>query len=159
VVDVSEVSILLAAVGVLFGVIYYVLDIGHQFKMRQMDLIMRLHLHACSKEFVEAYQKVESMKFSDYDDFVKKYGTLGAEGPEQNAFLIIVTFMEGIGVLLHRRLADIDTIRELFPVEDAWRKLGPIVLGSRKEQRPLKMSEAFKWFEYLYNETVKAGRR
>ena len=151
-VDLTGITALVAAVGVLFGVIYYVFDIGHQVKVRKTDLIMRLHLHTCSEEFVTAYQKILNLKFDDYEDFVNKYGPLSADGPEQKAITMISFFMEGVGVLLHQGLADIDAIRELFPVEKGWTKLKPLLTGVRKDTDNL---EAWKWYEYLYDEVKK----
>jgi hypothetical protein len=150
VVDIIQtISIAIASAGVVAGIVYYAFQVRHQTKIRQTDLIMRLHSQACSKEFVEAYQKISNLKFNDYNDFVEKYGSLYAEGPEQTAIIMCAMFMEGIGVLLHRKLVDIEAIQELFPIESGWRKLEPILAGTRKQQG---RSGVYEWFEYLYNE-------
>jgi len=148
-VDIQTISIAIASTGVVVGIIYYAFQVRHQTKLRQTDIIMKLHSQACSKEFVEAYQKISNIQFNDYDDFVEKYGSLYAEGPEQTAIIMCAMFMEGIGVLLHRKLVDIEAIQELFPVENGWRKLEPILIGTRKQ---LGTSGIYEWFEYLYNE-------
>ena len=155
-VDITEISAIVAAAGVLTGVVYYILEMRHQSKVRQTDLIMRLHSQVVSKEFMDAYQKVTNLKFNDYDDFEKKYGALDAEGPEQTAIMMCAMFMEGIGVLFHRKLVDIEVIGELFPVEAGWRKLEPILIGSRKKRG---YPESWHWFEYLYNEIKKREQR
>ena len=154
-VDITEISAIIAAAGVLVGVVYYILDMRHQSRARQTDLIMRLHSQASSKEFVEAYQKAVNVKFSDYKDFVEKYGSLFTEGPEQTAILMCAMFMEGLGVLLHKKLVDVETIQELFPVENAWKKFKPIVIGIRTKGN----LESYKWFEYLYNEMKKREQK
>jgi len=155
-IDVQTMSIAIASAGVMAGIIYYAFQVRHQTKLRQTDLIMRLHSQACSKEFVEAYQKVSNLKFNDYNDFVKKYGSLYAEGPEQTAIIMCAMFMEGIGILLHRRLVDIEAIQELFPVEIGWRKLEPVLVGTREQYgRP----GIYEWFEYLYNEVKKREQK
>ena len=61
-------------------------------------------------------------------------------------------FMEGIGVLLHRKLVDIKPLLELFPIEAVWRKPEPILIGTRKQ---LGSPGTYEWFEYLYNEAMK----
>ena len=155
VVDIQTVSIAIASAGVLVAAAYYVLQIRHQTKLRQTDLIMRLHSYSCSKEGMEAYQRMMSIEFDDYDDFVKKYGSRTAVGPEQTPVLMIGQFMEGIGVLLHKRLIDVETIRELFPVLAAWRKLQPLVIGIRKQEG----YSAYEWFEYAYNEVKKREQK
>jgi hypothetical protein len=154
--DITEISAIVAAAGLLAGVVYYILDMTHQSRVRQTDLIMRLHSQVVSKEFMDAYQKVQNLKFNDYDDFEKKYGPLNAEGPEQTAIMMCAMFMEGIGVLVHRKLADIEVIRELFPVKAGWRQLEPILIGNRKKSGN---SESWQWFEYLYNEIKKREQR
>ena len=155
-VDITEISAILAAAGVLAGVAYYILDIRHQSKVRQTDLIMRLHSQVVSKEFMEEYQRAMNLKFNVYDDFEKKYGPLDAEGPAQTAVMMCAMFMEGIGVLLHRKLVDVEVIGELFPVEAGWRKLEPILIDSRKKSGN---PEEWQWFEYLYNEVKKREQR
>jgi hypothetical protein len=154
-VDIQTVSIAIASAGVLVAAVYYVLQIRHQTKLRQTDLIMRLHSYTCSKEAMEAFQKMMSIEFDDYDDFVKKYGSRTAATPETTPVLMIGQFMEGIGVLLHKELIDVETIRELFPVQTAWRKLQPLVIGIRKKEGYL----AYEWFEYAYNEVKKREQK
>ena len=155
-VDLTEISAIVAAAGVLVGVVYYMLDLGHQVRIRQTDLIMRLHLHVVNKEFMDAYQKFRNIKFRDYNDFVEKFGPLSAEGPEQTAIMMLAMFMEGIGVLLHQKLADVKAIGELFPVEASWEKLEPILIENRKQSGD---PETWKWFEYLYNEVKNRKQR
>jgi hypothetical protein len=150
--DVTSISAIVAAAGVIVGVMLTLLELRHLGRQRQTDLIMNLHSQTCTKEFVEAYKKVLSLEFKEYDDFEKKYGPLNAEGPEQIAIMMCANFMEGIGVLLHRRLVDIEPLRELFPIEAGWRKLGPILIHSRKKSGN---PETWQWFEYLYNEAKK----
>ena len=154
--DITEVSAIVAAAGVLLGVFYYVLDLRHETRLRRMDLIMRLHLHVCTKEFMDANQIVRSIEFKDYNDFVEKFGPVNAEKPVQTAIAMVSMFMEGIGVLLHQKLADAKTIGELFPVEAAWTKLEPLLIEDRKHTGN---SETWKWFEYLYNEMKKRKQR
>jgi len=154
-VDIQTISIAIASAGVCAAAVYYVLQIRNQTKLRQSDLIMRLHSYTCSKEAMEAFQKMMSIEFDDYDDFVKKYGSRTAVTPETTPVLMIGQFMEGIGVLLHKKLIDVETIRELFPVQAAWRKLQPLIIGIRKQTGSL----VYEWFEYAYNEVKKRERQ
>jgi hypothetical protein len=66
----------------------------------------------------------------------------------------IGVFFEGIGVLLKRKLADIQLIDDLFtsPIRLLWRKMKPLVDDTRKR---FGSQEAYEWFEYLYNEMKK----
>jgi hypothetical protein len=114
VVDITEISAMVAAAGVLVGVVYYILDMRNQNKMRRTDLLMRLHQANSTKEMVEAAQKFVSLDYKDYDDFVQKYGSLYSEGEVQTAFIMIGQFFEGIGVLMKNGLADINLVTQLF---------------------------------------------
>lgn len=155
-VDLTEISAIVAAAGVLIGVVHYMLDLRHQARIRQTDLIMRLHLHVVDKEFMDAYQRIKSLEFKDYNDFIEKFGPVNAERPEQTAIMMLAMFMEGIGVLLHQKLADVKAIGELFPVETSWKKLEPILIENRKQSGD---PETWKWFEYLYTEVKKRKQR
>lgn len=158
-VDISTISIVIASAGVLVAAAYYVLQIRHQNRMRQTeietrqaDLLMRMHLAFSSKEYSEAALKMLSTDYKDYDDFVKKYGHVFAEGPVQTEFLMMGMFFEGIGVLAKRKLADIALVNDLFAVEWFWEKVKPLAEGLRKQ---FNNPHVYEWFEYLSNEFKK----
>ena len=73
-VDIQTVSIAVASAGVFLAAIYYIFQIRHQSKMRQTDLVMRLYSTFGSKEFQDAWTRVESIEFKNYDEYVKKRG-------------------------------------------------------------------------------------
>jgi hypothetical protein len=153
-VDITEISAAVAATGVIIGVIYYILEIRHQNRVRQTDLIMRLQSTWSSREFRESYTAVMKMKFKDYDEYAEKYPLWEGTGtPETLAVVEVGSFFDGIGILLHRKLIDIEMVDELFSfyIKAAWEKLKPGIEGRRKELDPTLR----KWFEYLYNEMQK----
>jgi len=155
-VDLTEISAMVAAAGVLVGVVYYILDMRHQSKVRQTDLAIRLHSQVCTKEFMEALHKLLSAEYKDYNDFVKRYGDVRSENPVPIAFGMVCMYLEGNGVLLHRKLVDIDLIRDLFNVVSWWEKLKPIIYGVREERH---LPEYYEWFEYLANEMKKSVQK
>jgi hypothetical protein len=65
---------------------------------------------------------------------------------------MVGNFFEGIGVLLKRKLVEIDLVTELFAVEMFWLKWKPLVEGTRKQ---FNNPQLLVWFEYLYNEAKK----
>jgi len=159
VVELQTISIAIASASVVAGVIYYSLQVRHQNlqiqqqnKMRQTDLLMRLHLAFSTRETVDACLKYLSTEYKDYDDFVKKYGSPMAEGQVQSVFAIMGMFFEGIGVLLKNRLVDLNLVIELFTVDMFWLKMKPLAEGMRKQFNEPRLYERF---EYLYNETKK----
>ena len=162
-VDIQTASIAIASASVVVGVVYYALQLRNQNRMRQTDLLMRLYATFTSREFEEAWYKVLCLEFKDYEDFVGKYGSVVSETSTNIALSSVTSFFEGIGVLLHKKLVDIDLIWELFspPIVNTWQKCRPIVEGYR-QQYGKEMPEAkndTQWFEYLYNEVKKRQQK
>jgi hypothetical protein len=153
---ITEISAIVAAAGVLVGVVLTVIELRNLVKQRKSDLLMRLHLAFSTKENSEVVLKYLSTEYKDYDDFVQKYGLPFAEGPVQTVFLVVGNFFEGIGILLKNRFVDVDLVTELFAVEPFWLKWKPLVEGTRKQYGGPRMLE---WFEYLYDEVKKREQR
>jgi len=59
-------------------------------------------------------------------------------------------FFEGIGILLKRKLIDIELVDDMFttPIEWTWLKIRKIVLEARKVGNQPEIEE---WLEYLYD--------
>jgi hypothetical protein len=108
VVDITEISAMIAAAGVMIGVVYYILDIRHQARTKQRDFIVRLYSTYGSKEFHEILVELHSLQFNDYDDFVKTYGQWLSKGPAQTAIFVVSTYFSEIGTLLQRKIIDIN---------------------------------------------------
>jgi len=152
-VDISTVSIVIASASVVAGVIYYALQIRHQNKIRETDLVMRLYSELYGEEFTVAWTRFLAADFKDYDDFIEKYGgSMPSENPVQIAYQMVMSYFEGIGELLHKKLIDIRTVEDLFQVQLYWEKAEPLMKDMRKQ---LNNPKLFEWFEYLYNEMKK----
>jgi hypothetical protein len=145
-VDITETAAIIAAAGVLVGVIYYILDIRNQARTRQTDLVMRLYSQFNSLEFQKLWQEVLRREAKDYDDYLHKYGT--AE------LWSVGLFFEGIGILLKRKLIEIELVDDMFttPIKWTWEKIKDIALETRRVRN---QPEIVEWFEYLYNEMKK----
>jgi len=61
----------LLSAGILVAAIYYVLELRHQARMRQTDLVMRLYSTLGSTEFQKAWQRFMTTEYNNYDDFVE----------------------------------------------------------------------------------------
>ena len=107
VVDIQTVSIAIASAGVFVAAIYYILQIRHQTKLRQTDVIIRLCSFASSKEFLDAWEILRDREIKSVDDYRKRYGSL----TEVNQ---VVGVFEELGMLLKRRLIDLDLIDDLM---------------------------------------------
>ena len=158
--DIQTVSIAVASASVVTGVVYYALQIRHQARVRQTDLVMKLYSEYGSKEFLEAYSKFYSLKFKDYNDFRGKYPKTAftkapawIETPPWVGYHVVCMFYERVGNLIHRKLIDIKLVDDLMSsyIKNDWEKVKPIVEGMRKEDS----IRYYEWFEYLYNEMKK----
>jgi len=157
-VDIQTVSVVVASASVVAGVVYYALQLRHQTKMRQTDLVMRLYSTYSGKEFLEAYTKFMTMEFEDFNDYKKKYAPTGfPEKPEAIAFGTVSVFFNGVGILLYMKLIDFNLVARLFPTAPiyTWEKMKPLVEGFRKEFHPQLYAE----YEYLYNELKKREQK
>lgn len=152
--SINAVSGILAAVGVIVGVVFAVLQLRDLVKTRQTDLVIRLYSHFSTKELQEAYFTVRTLDFVDYNDFMEKYRVGVSAVPVVQLLAQVCKFFEGVGVLLHRKLVDIGLVDDLFHTEATllWEKVKPIAEGRRKE---LNQPTIYQWFEYLYNEMKK----
>jgi len=157
-VDIQTISIAIASAGVFAAAVYYILQIRHQTRIRQTDLIMRLRSAWRSRELRESYVAVMSLKFKDYEEYAKKYPLWeGIGAPEVRAVSEVCSFFDDIGILLRRELIDIGMVDELFSfyIKVAWEKVKPLIEGRRKDLDPT----VYRWFEYLYNEMKKREKR
>lgn len=147
--DIPSISAVLAALGVIVGVVFALMELRNLVKTRQTDLVIRLYSTMGSREFQEAWDRFMKGEYKDLDDFDRKYSVEGYE---------IGIFFEGIGVLLHRKLIDIGLVDDLFSslVKMTWEKMKPLAEATRKKLNLPQMGE---WFEYLYNELQKREQR
>ncbi|MHA2427056.1 MAG: DUF4760 domain-containing protein [Candidatus Hermodarchaeia archaeon] len=148
---VAYASMIVASIGLVGAVIYYMNDHRNQAQMRKTDLIMRLYDTFMSKEFQEADVKVITLKDQNYAEYKDKYGPYPGEHPMHIAFRSVAAFFEAIGILLQKRLIDIELVYEIFFVDQRWEKLEPIIRDLRKE---LDNPEYMNKFEYLFEETT-----
>ena len=149
-VDITEISAIVAAAGILVGVAYYILDMRNQTKVRQTDLIVNLYSVFATEEFQkEMFTLMTDTEIKDYNTFRKKYAV---NVPPTGLFF------EEVGVLLGRKLADIGLISNLFgPLAmGLWEKTKPIVEDARRQLNSPGFGSGF---EYLYNELKKRKQR
>jgi len=141
-VDIVEISAMVAAAGVLVGVAYYILDMRNQNKIRRTDLDLRLYSIAFSSEFQDAYRKIGNLQVKDYEDYIK-YGPYSSESqvwtvPMQKAFATVISFYGLLGQLLKRKLIDMELVTDWiagsYPLT-LYERVKPIVIGIRKDAK------------------------
>jgi len=155
-VDIQTISIAVASTGVFAAAIYYIWQIRHQSKLRQTDLIMRLYSTIITKEFVENDVSIFRQEVNDLEGFMRKYGSVPKfmESPDYVPYMMDHEIFEGVGILLHKKLVDIELVDDLFstPILTIWEKTLPVTKAMREYFERPQISE---WFEYLYNEMKK----
>jgi hypothetical protein len=158
-VDIQTVSIAIATTSVVIGVVYYVLQLRHQDRVRHLDLFMRLYSTWGSEDFNKAHRRFLALKVEDYDGFVKKYGPVASEEAEPSQIWTDIDrigwFFNMMGFLVKEKIVNIKLVDELlgYWVIRAWETVcKPIIYGARKQYN---IPESYQWFEYLYNETKK----
>jgi hypothetical protein len=159
-VDVTEISVVVAAAGVLVGVVYYVLDMRNQSRMRhteietrQANLFMQIYAEYYNEDFLTDLNEVLfSWNYKDFDDFWQKYGPLA--NPKAFAkFDAVGCYFKGIGVLLKKNLIDLNLVDELMgtSIRRFWEKFESYIKEFRVREWPRSMQGV----EYLYNELKK----
>jgi hypothetical protein len=152
-VDITEISAVVAAAGVLVGVVYYILDMRNQSRVRQTELVMKLYSTFDTLEFLEAWHRIFWMPDpKDYDDFVKKL-----EGKRYIASYVL-NFYEEVGILLQRKLIDIGLVDALLgnSTKNIWEKIRiPIEYVRKSGIDP----RAYENVEYVYNEMKKREQK
>jgi len=154
--DIPSITGIVTAVGVVVGVIYYILEIRHQTKIRETDLQIRMNpsFNVTAIDWQQACARVFALEYKDYEDFVKKYGAFLTETPTEMAIITMCNYFEALGYLLRSKLVAIDYMWGMTGevTIGVWEKLRPVVEGIRKK---LNMPRQWEPFEYLYNEMKK----
>nr|MDO8133744.1 hypothetical protein [Candidatus Njordarchaeum guaymaensis] len=151
-VDITEISAMVAAGGVLVGVVYYVLDMRNQAKLRQTDMVMRLYDKFGSPEFQKWLQYAVNLNTEDFADYVRKHEEATP------MFYSMGAFFEGVGVLVKRKLISMDLVDDLFStaIKQCWERMASVTKEARIRRKSSAIGE---WFEYLYNELKKREQK
>ena len=149
-VDLQTVSVTIASFSVVIAAVYYIIQIRHQAKTRSVDLTIRMEAIFESRDFLESWVTVRERKKEEYDsvgpDNVRKWM------PEMH----IAGFYSGLGILVRKKLVDLDLVCNLFPIIFSWEILRFYIESVRKKYNSTQLYEEF---EYLYNEANKRAQK
>ena len=157
-VDIQTISVGIASASIVIGVVYYILQIQHQKKMRQTDLIMRTQpMFSISYREWREYMLHLPMDYKTYDDFVKKYGSFTSGKPEPETLLMLLSYLDMLGILVKRNLLSMDIVYDFYGM---WaltmeRLLMPLIEGFRKEWNVREFVNC----EYLFSEMKKREQK
>jgi len=158
VVDIQTISIAIASASIVVAVVYYILQIQHQKKMRETDLIMRTQpMFSMSYKEWREYMLHMPMDHKDYDDFVKKCGSLMSGKPEPETVLMLLSYLDMLGILVKKNLLSMDIVYDFYGM---WaltmeRLLMPLIEGFRKEWNVREFVNC----EYLFSEMKKREQK
>jgi hypothetical protein len=154
-VDLAEIQAayyMVAATGVLVAAAYYVYNMNatrktqehaqktqelmlksqeQTLETRQTQLFMQIYMRYLESDlFGGNYFIVMHRQWSDSSDYSAKYG----DNQDGGNLTVLMTFFEGIAVLIKRGVIDIDLVYELMPtnVTALWHKYEPLIASWRK---------------------------
>ena len=149
VLDIPTISVLIASASVITGVIYYMVETRHQRVMRQTESVVRLSpwFSMNAKEMQEAITSVCSVEYISYEDYLAKY----AGKPEQTALKLLGNYFEGVGLLVYRKLVEIDIVFDFWGdiAQSTWEENKDLIFAMRKDSSEPRM---FEYWEKLANQ-------
>lgn len=143
--DITSISAIIAAIGVLIGVALTVLELRNLVKQRKTELVTSLYSIYASEQFQKEWYIFMAEEINDYNVYRKKYAI---EIPPT------ALFFNEIGVLLGEKLVDIRLVNSLFGgvIMKYWKRAKPILESGRIELN----SPRWGWgLEYLCDEIQK----
>ena len=134
-VDITEISAIVAAVGVLIGVAYYILDLRHNHEAKEMELSRMVMSDVQSEQGAQRWATTMNLEWRDYDDFMEKYSS--RSNPEifskwSSQFMAL----DAIGYLIKHKVVKAETVYELGgqAIIRTWEKYKEIIQRMRDEQ-------------------------
>jgi hypothetical protein len=156
--DLSVIRDIVAILGVIAALSYYVIIVRSAQKARRTDAFMRLYQSRYRPETHRRFWELMRLEWEDFDDFMMRYGfetnpeiaTLGTS---------LYSEYDGIGMLVQDNVVDLETVYRMMSasIVMAWYKYETIIKGLREmENGP--GPRYFENFEYLANELIRMRR-
>jgi len=132
--DITSISAIVAAAGVLVGVAYYTLDLRHNREAKEMELSRMVISDVQSEQGAQRWATIMNLEWKDYDDFMQKYSS--RSNPEifskwSSQFMTLDT----IGFLIKRKVVKAETVYEIGGAAaiQTWEKYKGIIQHLRNE--------------------------
>ena len=144
----------LQTIALIVGIAYYLFIMRnsqrnqqHQLETRQAQLYMTLFNTINNQNIWRHWNEIREYQFTDYDDFMDKYGPVNNPEAYDKYVKVLWLFTE-MGVLVQEGYITIEHVANLMeytPIR-AWRKFGPII----EKERGIRYSiGGYGTFEYL----------
>jgi hypothetical protein len=157
-VDIQTVSVTIAAMSVVVGILFGVIQFRNLVKTRQIQLYLDLYNRLMEKELHQYLNEVLLLwTWENPNEFFEKYG------PESNLdewlkFTLFTTVLENMGLILHENLVDVRFVANLIGsmIQNFWEKYEPILIEFRQRYNTPKIMPMT---EYLYNQVKQVRPR
>ena len=148
-IDASTISVIVASASVIIGAIYYILETRHQRRVRQTENIIRLSpwFNMSAKEIQETINSVCSVEYTSTEEYFQKY----SGKPEQMSLKMLGNYLEGVGVLVSRKLVETDLVYDFWGdiALSTWENNEKIIFAMRERSGEPRM---FEYWERLSKE-------
>jgi len=144
----------LQTIALIVGIAYYLFIMRnsqrnqqHQLETRQAQLYMTLFNTINNQNIWRHWNEIREYQFTDYDDFMDKYGPVNNPEAYDKYVKVLWLFTE-MGVLVQEGYITVEHVGNLMeytPIR-AWRKFGPIIEKERGKRYSI---GGYGTFEYL----------
>jgi hypothetical protein len=141
--DINTISTIIAAISVVVGVFFAILELRKFAEQRKTDFLYRLQSSMIDESYRKAWKKVRDSEGKTYKEIVEKF---------EVEFELVIAFYENLGILLDKQLVDSGIVRDVFgkSIIRAWERCETYIKGARKEEND---DELYKGFQKLYEKT------
>ncbi|MFW9925441.1 MAG: hypothetical protein ACFFDM_01610 [Candidatus Thorarchaeota archaeon] len=153
--DLQTISIIVAAVSVVVGVIMSILSLRNYAKSRRASIFLDFHKQADQEFLEDLFEVVGEWSWSNYEQFMAKYGPT-ASRKNWAKFIHVSSFFDSMGKLLEEKITDAELIPEAMAVIAMawWEKIEPIQADIAKRWR---YSGSLDSSKFLYETLKKLG--
>ncbi len=151
----QTISIVVAAVSVVVGVIMSILSLRNYAKSRRASIFLDFHKQADQEFLEDMFEVVGDWSWSNYEQFMTKYGPT-ASTKNWAKFIHVSSFFDSMGKLLEDKITDAELIPEAMAVMAMawWEKIEPIQADIAKRWR---YSGSLDSSKFLYETLKKLG--
>ena len=167
--DVQTISIALGGIGLFIAAINSIIssrkaDQQHQTEIetRQAELFMNVYNRWNTRDIQTAYGNVRHLdrrwqQYTNIDDHLSKFSVASGNPENLERWFhgqILVTYFEGLGMLVKKGLIDIDMVDDLLAgrIRWFWETIEPVANNFREYVNDPRLYDSI---EYLYNAIVK----
>jgi len=151
-VNITEISAVVATGGVMVAAIYYIISLRYNMKARETEIARYVTSEYISDQGFQKYAIVMTMAWKDHEDFMAKYGQ---SNPEMYGKWVSLSFsFEMVGILIKNKVVEAEKLYALggFGATQAWEKYKDIIQSRRDA---VWGQDLYVNFEFLAQEMLK----